>query len=145
MEPIIVLQGIRLPQDPDVRTTSKGTQMASVRLPIQARKKGDGGKWEDTGETLWLPCKAFGTAADALGSCRRGSYVTITARLTVDAPWTSRDGTVRPASLVLMVQDVQAAEREERGGERPKREERPVSRQAPEPGPPGDDSDLPFK
>lgn len=127
MEPTVVFRSIRLAMDPEHRTTRTGQAAGGVKIPIQARQKDQSGEWANVGETVWLRCKAFGRAADDLCRYRKGDYVTLTGRMSVDAPWTTRDGEPQPAVLVLMVQDVQEAEQSERAGQ-PRPASRPASR-----------------
>ena len=63
----------RLVADPQLKTTSKGTQMAmaSMAVPLPCNQADDGTA------TMWLSVLAFGRQADALAKHHKGELVSV--------------------------------------------------------------------
>lgn len=86
----------RLVADPQTKTTSKGTNMATARmavsLPCSAAQDGQA--------TLWLGVLAFGKQADALAKHTKGDVVSIGGTMQVNQ-WTGQDGSTQSGYTVI--------------------------------------------
>ncbi|EGX23313.1 putative prophage single-stranded DNA binding protein [Escherichia coli] len=71
----------RLVADPQLKTTSKGTQMAmaSMAVPLPCSQADDGTA------TMWLSVLAFGRQADALAKHRKGELVSVAGNMQVSS------------------------------------------------------------
>jgi single-strand DNA-binding protein len=105
MNTIHVTVAGNLAHDPELRQTSTGTAVASIRLAVTSRRPtGDGGF--ENGETTYLSGSVFGpTAEHAAASLRAGHRVLVTGRL-VERSFTATRGerqgeTVRRHELVV--------------------------------------------
>ncbi|EET5966068.1 single-stranded DNA-binding protein [Escherichia coli] len=80
----------RLVADPQLKTTSKGTQMtmASMAVPLPCSQADDGTA------TMWLSVLAFGRQADALAKHRKGELVSVAGNMQV-SQWTGQNGETR--------------------------------------------------
>ncbi|MBG0911671.1 single-stranded DNA-binding protein [Escherichia coli] len=80
----------RLVADPQLKTTSKGTQMAmaSMAVPLQCSQADDGTA------TMWLSVLAFGRQADALARHHKGELVSVAGNMQV-SQWTGQSGETR--------------------------------------------------
>ncbi len=69
----------RLTNDPQLKTTSKGTQMAmvSMAVPLPCSQADDGAV------TMWLSVLAFGRQADALAKHHKGELVSVVGNMQV--------------------------------------------------------------
>ncbi|HDD9282268.1 TPA: single-stranded DNA-binding protein [Escherichia coli] len=77
----------RLVADPQLKTTSKGTQiaMASMAVPLPCSQADDGTA------TMWLSVMAFGRQADALAKHHKGELVSVAGNMQV-SQWTGQNG-----------------------------------------------------
>ncbi len=80
----------RLVADPQLKTTSKGTQMAmaSMAVPLPCSQADDGTA------TMWLSVLAFGRQADALAKHHKGELVSVAGNMQV-SQWTGQNGETR--------------------------------------------------
>ncbi|EMR9409042.1 single-stranded DNA-binding protein [Escherichia coli] len=76
----------RLVADPQLKTTSKGTQMAmaSMAVPLPCNQADDGTA------TMWLSVLAFGRQADALAKHHKGELVSVAGNMQV-SQWTGQN------------------------------------------------------
>lgn len=72
----------RLIRDPEVRFSAGGTAVASFSIAANHRYSDKGGQWKD--EVAFVPCTAFGTAAEQLTQAHKGEPVFVTGRLRTD-------------------------------------------------------------
>ncbi|EFJ2035187.1 single-stranded DNA-binding protein [Escherichia coli] len=86
----------RLVADPQLKTTSKGTQMtmASMAVPLTCSQADDGTA------TMWLSVLAFGRQADALAKHRKGELVSVAGNMQV-SQWTGQNGETRQGWQVI--------------------------------------------
>jgi single-strand DNA-binding protein len=92
----------RLIRDPEVRFAPTGTVVASFSLAANHAYQDKSGQWKD--EVAFVPCAAFGQAAQALAQKHKGEPLLAVGRLKTET-W-NKDG-VNHSRLVLMVQAVQ--------------------------------------
>lgn len=79
----------RLVADPQLKTTSKGTQMA------MASSQADDGT-----ATMWLSVLAFGRQAEALAKHRKGELLSVAGNMQV-SQWTGQNGETRQGWQVI--------------------------------------------
>ncbi|EKJ5914081.1 single-stranded DNA-binding protein [Escherichia coli] len=86
----------RLVADPQLKTTSKGTQMAmaSMAVPLPCSQADDGTA------TMWLSVLAFGRQADALAKHQKGELVSVAGNMQV-SQWTGQNGETRQGWQVI--------------------------------------------
>ncbi|EPS8160535.1 single-stranded DNA-binding protein [Escherichia coli] len=89
----------RLVADPQLKTTSKGTQMAmasmaSMAVPLPCSQADDGTA------TMWLSVLAFGRQADALARHHKGELVSVAGNMQV-SQWTGQNGETRQGWQVI--------------------------------------------
>ncbi|HDX5377512.1 TPA: single-stranded DNA-binding protein [Escherichia coli] len=86
----------RLVADPQLKTTSKGTQMAmaSMAVPLPCNQTDDGTA------TMWLSVLAFGRQADALAKHHKGELVSVAGNMQVSR-WTGQNGETRQGWQVI--------------------------------------------
>ncbi|WP_253030725.1 single-stranded DNA-binding protein [Escherichia coli] len=86
----------RLANDPQLKTTSKGTQMAmaSMAVPLPCSQADDGTA------TMWLSVLAFGRQADALARHHKGELVSVAGNMQV-SQWTGQNGETRQGWQVI--------------------------------------------
>ena len=86
----------RLTNDPQLKTTSKGTQMAmvSMAVPLPCSQADDGAV------TMWLSVLAFGRQADALAKHQKGELVSVAGNMQV-SQWTGQNGETRQGWQVI--------------------------------------------
>ncbi|HBE5559739.1 TPA: single-stranded DNA-binding protein [Escherichia coli] len=86
----------RLVADPQLKTTSKGTQMAmaSMAVPLPCSQADDGTA------TMWLSVLAFGRQADALAKHHKGELVSVAGNMQV-SQWTGQNGETRQGCQVI--------------------------------------------
>lgn len=86
----------RLVADPQLKTTSKGTQMAtaSMAVPLPCSQADDGTA------TMWLSVPAFGRQADALAKHHKGELVSVAGNMQV-SQWTGQNGETRQGWQVI--------------------------------------------
>ncbi|HAX5210535.1 TPA: single-stranded DNA-binding protein [Escherichia coli] len=77
----------RLVDDPQVKTTSKGTAMAMARMAVSLPCT----RAHDGQATLWLSVLAFGRQADALAKHHKGELVSVAGNMQV-SQWTGQNG-----------------------------------------------------
>ena len=92
----------RLIRDPEVRFAPGGTAVASFSLAANHAYQDKAGQWKD--EVAFVPCAAFGQAAQVLAQKHKGEPVLAIGRLKTET-W-NKSG-VNHSRLVLMVQVVQ--------------------------------------
>ena len=91
----------RLIRDPEVRFAPTGTAVASFAIAANHRYQSKGGQWKD--EAAYVPCSAFGRAAEQLAQKHRGDPVLATDRLRTET-W-EQDG-ANHSRLVLIAGSV---------------------------------------
>ena len=86
----------RLVADPQLKTTSKGTQMAmaSMAVPLPCTQADDGTA------TMWLSFLAFGRQADALARHHKGELVSVAGNMQI-SQWTDQNGEMRQGWQVI--------------------------------------------
>lgn len=86
----------RLANDPQLKTTSKGTQMAmaSMAVPLPCSQADDGTA------TMWLSVLAFGRQAEALAKHRKGDLLSVAGNMQVNQ-WTGQNGEIRQGWQVI--------------------------------------------
>ncbi|EFO0813376.1 single-stranded DNA-binding protein [Escherichia coli] len=86
----------RLANDPQLKTTSKGTQMAmaSMAVPLPCSQADDGTA------TMWLSVLAFGRQAEALAKHRKGELLSVAGNMQVNQ-WTGQNGEIRQGWQVI--------------------------------------------
>ncbi|EGI3993899.1 single-stranded DNA-binding protein [Escherichia coli] len=86
----------RLVADPQLKTTSKGTQMAmaSMAVPLPCSQADDGTA------TMWLSVLAFGRQANALAKHQKGELVSVAGNMQV-SQWTGQNGETRQGWQVI--------------------------------------------
>ncbi|EAO8184308.1 single-stranded DNA-binding protein [Salmonella enterica] len=86
----------RLVADPQIKTTSKGTNMAMARMAVSLPCSAS----QDGQATLWLGVLAFGKQADALAKHTKGDVVSIGGTMQVNQ-WTGQDGSTQSGYSVI--------------------------------------------
>ncbi|EJN2336379.1 single-stranded DNA-binding protein [Escherichia coli] len=86
----------RLVADPQLKTTSKGTQMAmvSMAVPLPCSQADDGTA------TMWLSVLAFGRQADFLAKHQKGDVASVSGTMQV-SQWTGQNGETRQGWQVI--------------------------------------------
>lgn len=85
--------------DPELRTTTSGIIIASMRVAITESKRDASGTWQD-GETTYLKLNVFKKQAEnAIESLRKGDTVIVIGRFR-NKQWEDKDGTKRYAPEV---------------------------------------------
>ncbi|HDI8631809.1 TPA: single-stranded DNA-binding protein [Escherichia coli] len=86
----------RLVADPQLKTTSKGTQMAmaSMAVPLPCSQADDGTA------TMWLSVLAFGRQADFLAKHQKGDVASVSGTMQV-SQWTGQNGETRQGYQVI--------------------------------------------
>ena len=86
----------RLVADPQLKTTSKGTQMtmASMAVPLPCSQADDGTA------TMWLSVLAFGRQAEALERHRKGELLSVAGNMQI-SQWTGQNGETRQGWQVI--------------------------------------------
>ena len=86
----------RLANDPQLKTTSKGTQKAivSMAVPLPCSQADDGAV------TMWLSVLAFGRQAEALAKHHKGELVSVAGNMQV-SQWTGQNGETRQGWQVI--------------------------------------------
>ena len=87
--PTMIAAHGRLARDPDERTTSKGSPMATATIAVEVPSGGRGEEAET--ETWWLSLLAFGRTAETLARSRKGETVSVMGRLE-RKPYTASSG-----------------------------------------------------
>ena len=107
---VVVLSG-NLGQDPELRFTPKGTQVASFSIASN-RVWFDRESNERNEETSWIRCEAWGKMADTINNyLKKGSQVMIHGRLKQDR-WEDSQGQQR-TTIKVVVRDLQLPPRGE--------------------------------
>jgi single-strand DNA-binding protein len=133
----VILVG-NLGADPEVRQTTGGTQVASLRIATTSRRKTQSGDWED--ETEWHTVAAFGRTAENVGRfLKKGRQVYVEGRLKT-RKWQDKEGKDRWTTEVLAdVVHFLGGGRGDGGGS-----QREVGDDGPEYGQGGRDADITF-
>ncbi len=94
----VILIG-NLGQDPEVRTTQGGSNVAKLRVATAERRKDREGNWND--HTEWHSVVCFGRTAENVGQyCKKGKQLYIEGRLQTQK-WQDRDGNTRYTTEVV--------------------------------------------
>ena len=94
----VILIG-NLGQDPEVRTTQSGSNVAKLRVATAERRKDREGNWND--HTEWHSVVCFGRTAENVGQyCKKGKQLYIEGRLQTQK-WQDRDGNNRYTTEVV--------------------------------------------
>ena len=137
---VVVIAG-NLGQDPELRFTPKGTQVASFSIASN-RVWFDRETNEKNEETSWIRCEAWGKMAETVNNyLKKGSQAMIHGRLKQDR-WEDSQGQQR-TTIKVVVRDLQLPPR---GAPTVMDQEMPVEAAvgAPEDGAPPLDEDVPF-
>ena len=86
----------RLVADPQLKTTSKGTQMAMASMAVSLPCS----QADDGTATMWLSVLAFGRQADALAKHQKGELVSVAGNMQV-SQWTGQNGETRQGWQVI--------------------------------------------
>jgi single-strand DNA-binding protein len=89
----------RLGHDPDIRYTSKGTQVCSFRLATNRRVKRNE-QWED--ETDWHNVVVMGNDAEFLGKCLHKGHLVYVEGTLRNRSWVDTAGNKRYATEVVV-------------------------------------------
>ena len=151
--PHITVTG-NLGRDPEIRTTTNGTQMADLFIIANSnRKNQQSGQWETTDQ--WTcGVTAFGDLAAACQQLAKGMRVTITGRLKYEE-YTPQDGVKRRTqklkaddiAVSLIGQDVQVRKRannQQQGGFNPQPQQGYGQPQPPQAGDPWSQPNDPY-
>ncbi len=88
-----------LGQDPEVRTTAGGNQVATLRVATSDRRKDQSGQWVD--HTEWHTVVAFGRTAENVAKfCRKGKQLFIEGRLQT-RKWQDKEGRDRWSTEIV--------------------------------------------
>lgn len=99
----VVLTG-NLTKDPELRATTGGTDVATLRVAVNGRKKNGQGEWVD--DPNFFDVTAFGGQARTCGEyLKKGSPIAVAGRLDW-REWEAKDGSKRSAIQVI-ANDVQ--------------------------------------
>jgi single-strand DNA-binding protein len=105
MLPLVTLEG-RLAADPELRFSTSGLAIGSLRMVTSSRKKNDAGEWVDD-KTLWIDVTCFGRVAEnTIESTAKGDLLTVVGRLQTEN-WETKEGEKR--SKIALVADSIAA------------------------------------
>lgn len=109
---VVVLTG-NLTKDPEMRATTGGTDVATLRLAVNGRRKDSNGEWVD--DPNYFDVTAFGGQARACGEhLSKGRPIAVHGRLDW-REWEAKDGGKRQAIQVI-AQDVQFLGEKKRSG-----------------------------
>ena len=99
-----------LTRDPELRSTTGGTQILSFGVAVNDRRRNQqSGEWEDYPN--YIDCVLFGSRADALSRYLfKGTKVAIEGKLRYSA-WEAKDGTKR-SKLEVIVDEVEFMSRD---------------------------------
>ncbi len=89
----------RLGQDPEIRATASGTQVANLSIATNSRTKDMNGNWTDV--TEWHKVSLFGKTAEIAGQyLRKGSQVYIEGRIQT-RKWQDQNGQDRYTTEII--------------------------------------------
>lgn len=89
----------RLGQDPDIRATASGTQVANLSIATNSRTKDMNGNWVD--QTEWHRVTLFGKTAEIAGQyLRKGSSVYVEGRIQT-RKWQDQNGQDRYTTEII--------------------------------------------
>ena len=89
----------RLGQDPEIRATASGTQVANLNIATNSRSKDQSGNWVD--QTEWHRVTLFGKAAEVAGQyLRKGSQVYVEGRIQT-RKWQDQNGQDRYTTEIV--------------------------------------------
>ncbi|WP_119395423.1 single-stranded DNA-binding protein [Salinibius halmophilus] len=89
----------RLGQDPEIRATASGTQVANLNVATNSRSRDMNGNWTDT--TEWHRVTLFGKTAEIAGQyLRKGSQVYIEGRIQT-RKWQDQNGQDRYTTEII--------------------------------------------
>jgi len=148
---VVFLMG-NLTRDPEVRNTSGGGVVCAFGLAMNRRYSTAQG--EDREETCFVDIEAWGRQAETCANyLRKGAPALVEGRLRLDR-WEDRDSGAPRSRLLVQARRVQflraPAEGSREPTPRPPQEDRPATRDQPEPKIPPfepvtqDDDDIPF-
>lgn len=122
----------RLGSDPEMRFTSGGDAVCSIRIAV-------GWKGKDKEGTEWIPCSAFGKLAEICGQyLKKGSHVFVQGRFKTDEY--EKDGSKR-YSTKIMIDTMQMLGGKNEGGSQ---HEPPPAKDKPKPSFDDLGDDIPF-
>ena len=132
-----------LTRDPELRTTTGGTQILGFGVAVNDRRQNkQTGEWEDVPN--WIDCLVFGARAEPLSRfLSKGAKVAIEGKLRYST-WESKDGTKR-SKLEVVVDEVEFMSRD--GGAYQQPEQQSFAAASPAPASPASavyDEDIPF-
>jgi single-strand DNA-binding protein len=129
-------------KDPELVSSSSGTQICRMRVACNTRRKGQDGQWVDLPNYFDVTC--FGAQAE---NCHKylakGRPIAVDGRLEW-REWSSDNGEKRQAVGIVAetIQFLSDGQRE--GGQSSVRESAPIASGDFGPGPSSDDQDIPF-
>lgn len=131
-----------LGRDPELRTTSSGTHMATFSLATNRKYKGKDGELQE--ETQWHNIVVWGNSAELLTTyLKKGSRLFVEGRLT-HRSWEDQNGQKRYTTEVVTENFVPLDQAPEGAAGAARREPVPPPPEAPESVPGADDEDVPF-
>lgn len=89
-------------KDGELRYTSNGTPVGTVRIAVNDNKKNDSGQWENI-RSLFLHVQGFDTTGEILGGLKQGAQVGIEGKLETQ---TWDDNGVKKSMIVLKAYSV---------------------------------------
>jgi len=133
----------RLGQDPEVKTTQSGIQVASASIACSEKFKDKNGQKQE--KTEWINLVFWNKQAELAGQyLQKGSQVYIEGQIKTDE-WTDKDGNKRYSTKVH-VREMQFLDPPKTGGQQQQqqRQQRPQQQQFQDNVPPMDEERLPF-
>lgn len=143
----------RLTRDPELRHSSGGDPIASIRLAVSSRGRGDDGQWTD--KPNYFDVTVFGRQAETASTyLAKGRRIGVDGRLSW-REWQAQDGT-RRQSVEVIANDIFFLDSRGEGGEggggggtgwsesAPRGGDLPVDRTDMQPARASDDDDIPF-
>ncbi len=104
----------RLGNDPDVRATASGNQVATISVATNDRERDQNGNWVDS--TDWHRCVAFGKTAEIIAQyLRKGSSVYIEGK-TKTRKWQDQNGQDRYTTEIIVREMTMLGGNESAGG-----------------------------
>lgn len=88
-----------LGRDPELRATAGGTQVLTMSVCVNDRRKNQAGEWED--KPNWVRAVMFGRRAEGVSRyLAKGSHVAISGKLS-ESKWQDREGNNRSSIEVI--------------------------------------------
>lgn len=95
----------RLVADPELRFSTSGIAIGSLRLVSSSRKKNDAGEWVDD-KTCWIDATCFRQIAENVAeSLRKGDMVLVQGKLETQE-WEDRESGAKRSKISLVVDEI---------------------------------------